>query len=168
MKDASLRIVWTDPISKEEVDIFPKYDFKIQQGEPGIATINQQVSLSPDGDALKIRVSGINVTYPKIGQEGSDQKADVNITLDKPQVRIAGYSVVGKPNLTIKNGIAQIDMTLRGEPDDDGNIRGSVTLTGTATATNPLNGVQSNPRRLNINIPVKTKVEKSNDYLYED
>ena len=59
-------------------------------------------------------------------------------------------------------------MTLRGEPDDDGNIRGSVTLTGTATATNPLNGVQSNPRRLNINIPVKTKVEKSNDYLYED
>jgi len=168
MQNASLRIVWTDPISKNEVEIFPKYDFKIQQGEPGIASLNQQVSVSVDGDALKVRVSGINITYPKIGKEGSDERADVNITLDKPTVRIPGYSVVGKPNLVIKNGIAQIDMTLRGEPDDDGNIRGQITLTGTATATNPINGVSSNPRRLNINIPVKAKAEKSDNFYFDE
>jgi chemotaxis protein CheY-P-specific phosphatase CheC len=167
MKKASLRIVWTDPISKEEIDIFPKYEFKIAQSEPGIATINQQISQSVDGDMVRVRVSGINVTAPKIGKEGSSQEAEVSITLDAPQVRVPGFSVVGKPTIVLKGGQAQIDFTLRGEPDDDGNIRGTVVIRGSAVAINPINGVQSNPRPINISVGIKTKADKGNDNYYD-
>lgn len=167
MKKASLRIVWTDPITKNEVDIFPKYDFNIKQSEPGISSIGMQTNLSVDGDAVKVRLSGINVTSPNIGKEGSDEKASVDVTLGNPQVRIPGYSIVGKPTITIKGGQAQIDFTLRGEPDDDGNIRGTVVITGNASAINPVNGAQSNPAPFNINVNVKTKAESS-DNFYQD
>ena len=168
MKNASLRIVWTDPITNEEIDIFPKYDFKIQQSEPGIASINMQVSTSMDGELVRVRVTGINVTAPGIGKEGSDEKATVDISLTTPQVRVPGYSIVGKPKIEIKNGQAQIDFSLRGEPNDDGYVRGTVSITGTATATNPINGVSSNPRPLNISVPIKQKVEKQDDYYNPD
>lgn len=167
MRKASLRIVWTDPITNQEVDIFPKHEFSILQAEPGVATINQQNSVSVDGEMLRVRVSGINITAPKIGQEGSDAEAEVDISLSPPQVRIPGYQAVGKPNITIKNGKAQIDLTLRGEPDDDGNIRGTVEIMGQAVATNPINGVQSAPKPIKISVSVKQKVEAQNDY-YED
>lgn len=168
MKKASLRIVWTDPISKEEIDIFPKYEFKIAQSEPGISLLNQQVSLSPDGDVVRVRVSGINITSPKIGKEGSTQEAEVSLTLDAPQVRVPGFSVVGKPTIVLKGGQAQIDFTLRGEPDDDGNIRGTVVIRGSAIAINPINGVQSNPRPINISVAIKTKAVKEDNYDYEN
>ncbi|MER3330251.1 MAG: hypothetical protein RIF34_11775, partial [Candidatus Kapaibacterium sp.] len=83
---------------------------------------------------------------------------------DAPQVRIPGYSVVGKPSIVLKGGQAQIDFTLRGEPDDDGNIRGTVVIRGSAVAINPINGVQSNPRPININVPIKTKAEKEDNF----
>ncbi|PKL78668.1 MAG: hypothetical protein CVV25_10800 [Ignavibacteriae bacterium HGW-Ignavibacteriae-4] len=168
MKKASVRIVWTDPISKEEIDIFPKYDFKIAQSEPGISILNQQVNTSVDGDMVRVRVTDINVTAPKIGKEGSTQEAEVSINLDAPQVRIPGYSVVGKPTIVIKGGKAQIEFTLRGEPDDDGNIRGTVVIRGSAVAINPINGVQSNPRPLNISVQVKQKAEKADTYYNID
>ncbi len=168
MKKASLRIVWTDPISKEEIDIFPKYEFKISQSEPGISLLNQQVSASVDGDMVRVRVSGINVTAPKIGKEGSTQEAELSLTLDAPQVRVPGFSVVGKPSIVLKGGQAQIDFTLRGEADDDGNIRGTVVIRGSAVAINPINGVQSNPRPININVPIKSKAEKNDNFYYDE
>lgn len=169
MKKASLRIVWTDPISKEEIEIFPKYEFKIAQSEPGISTINQQISQSVDGEMVRVRVTGINVTSPKIGKEGSTQEAEVSLTLDAPQVRVPGFSVVGKPTIVLKGGQAQIDFTLRGEADDDGNVRGTVVIKGSAVAVNPINGVQSNPRPININIGIKAKaVKENNNYDYEN
>lgn len=168
MKNASLRIVWTDPITNEEIDIFPKYDFKIQQSEPGIASINMQVSTSQDGEFIRVRVTGINVIAPGIGKEGSDEKASVDISLSNPQVRVPGYSIVGKPKIEIKNGQAQIDFSLRGEPNDDGYVRGTVVITGSATAVNPVNGVSSNPRILTIPVPIKVKIEKQNDYYNPD
>jgi hypothetical protein len=168
MKQASLRIVWTDPISKEEIDIFPKYEFKIAQSEPGISLLNQQVSASVDGDMVRVRVSGINVTAPKIGKEGSTQEAEVSLTLDAPQVRVPGFSVVGKPSIVLKGGQAQIDFTLRGEADDDGNIRGTVVIRGSAIAINPVNGVQSNPRPINISVQVKQKAEKADDFFFDE
>lgn len=169
MKKASLRVVWTDPISKEEVEIFPKFEFKIAQSEPGISLLNQQVSASVDGDMVRVRVSGINVTAPKIGKEGSTQEAEVSLTLDAPQVRVPGFSVVGKPTIVLKGGQAQIDFTLRGEADDDGNIRGTVVIRGSAVANNPVNGVQSNPRPINITVPIKQKAEKNdNNYDYDN
>lgn len=166
MKNASLRIVWTDPITNEEIDIFPKYDFKIQQAEPGISSISQQNNVSVDGEIVRVRVTGINVVAPNIGKEGSTDKATVDINLGVPQVRVPGYSIVGKPKIEIKNGQAQIDFSLRGEPDDDGNIRGTVVITGTASAVNPINGVASNPRPINITVPIKQKAEKNNDNYY--
>ncbi|MFA7326909.1 MAG: hypothetical protein WC121_09610 [Candidatus Kapaibacterium sp.] len=165
MKKASLRIVWTDPISKEEIDIFPKYEFKIAQSEPGISYLNQQVSASVDADMVRVRVTGINVISPKIGKEGSTQEAEVSLTLDAPQVRIPGFSVVGKPTISVKGGQAQIDFTLRGEADDDGNIRGTVVIKGSAIAINPINGIQSNPRPININVQVKQKADKQDNYF---
>lgn len=168
MKKASLRIVWTDPITKNEVDIFPKYDFNIKQSEPGISSIGMQINTSVDGDAVKVRLSGINVTSPNIGKEGSDEKARVEVSLGNPQVRIPGYSIVGKPTITIKGGQAQIDFTLRGEPDDDGNIRGNVVITGNASAINPVNGAQSNLAPFNINVSIKTKAEKADNFYFNE
>lgn len=168
MKKASVRIVWTDPISKAEVDIFPKYEFKIAQSEPGISLLNMQVNSTVDGEMVRVRVTGINITSPKIGKEGSTQEAEVSINLDAPQVQVKGYSIVGKPTISVKGGKAQIDFVLRGEPDDDGNIRGTVTIRGTAVAINPVNGVQSNPRPLNINVGIKQKAEKADNNFYQD
>lgn len=164
MKKASLRIVWTDPITKQEVDIFPKEEFTILQAEPGVSKINQQNSISVDGDMVRIRVSGILIKSPDIGQEGGDATAEVDISLSTPQVRVPGYQAVGKPKITIKGGTAQIDLTLRGEPDDDGNIRGTVEIKGQAVAVNPINGVQSAPKPINISVSVKETAESEGDY----
>lgn len=168
MKEASLRIVWTDPITKEEVDIFPKYDFKIKQGEAGVSSINQQVSFSGDGDQVKVRVTGIIINAPNIGKEGSDEKAKVELSLGNAQVRIPGYSIVGKPKVEVKNGKAQIDFTLRGEPDDDSYVRGTVAIPGTSVSINPINGVQSVPAPFNINVQVRYKVVQENNNYYQD
>ncbi len=165
-KTASLRIVWTDPISGNEVDVFPEETVDIKQGSPKIQTGRNQVDVAGD-ERLKVLVSGLGFTRAKIGGSDESQKSDVVITAEIEKVNVKGYKKAGKPKVQVNGENFKLSFDLVGEPDEDGRIRGTVKIKITAVATNPLNGTVSKPISKSITVPVRKQVETEEEFWDE-
>jgi hypothetical protein len=160
-KEASLKIVWIDPITKKEVAVFPEKTIQIKQTAPGISTNFANESIAGD-DVLSCRISNIKLQAPPVGD---GKFANVDFTVDVDQVLVKqNYRIVGKPNVTRDGESVTIDFKLQGEPNEDGWAKGTVTLKMVAVATNPGNGVKSEPVRKTYSFRVNKKIETEDDF----
>lgn len=157
-KKASLRIVWNDPITKQQVDVFPMQEVTIKQSSPNLTITNQSVNVQGD-DRLRVTISGLKVAAPEIGSSDPSKVANLNVEAGDVKVSIKGYRLAGKVTPVLKGSDLTLQMELIGEPDEDGNIKGKVELKIKATATNPLNGATSEQVQKTINFSVNKKVD---------
>ncbi len=160
--EASLKIVWIDPITKEEVNIFPEKTVNIIQQGPNVATNFAQENIAGD-DVLSCRISNIKLTAPSIG-DGKVANVDFSVEVDQVQVK-QNYRVVGKPNLTKEGDSYTIDFKIQGEPNEDGWAKGNVTLKLNAVAINPENNVKSEPVRKTYTFRVNKKIETEDEFF---
>ncbi len=159
-KEASLKIVWVDPVSKEEVEVFPEKTVTIKQAPPSISVAQAQNSIAGD-DVLSIRVSNIRVTAPIIGTANLEFGA----SLKPSDVQVRGYTLIGDPTIVKDGESYSVDFKLRGEPNEDGFAKGNINLTLTAFAVNPTNGVRSEVIRRPYTIMVNKKIESDDNYF---
>jgi hypothetical protein len=165
-KSASLRIVWTDPITGEELEVFPEATFEIKQASPKIQTGRMQTDIAGD-ERLKVLVSSLGFTRADIGGSDENQKSDVVVTAEIEKVKVVGYKATGKPKVQVTEDNFKLSFDLVGEPDEDGRVRGTVKIKLTAIATNPLNGSVSKPVSRSITVKISKKVETEEDYYDE-
>ena len=164
--EATLQIVYKDPISGNETEIFPAKTVPIRQDQPKISTNFAQVNVAGQ-DRLKVRISNITLKSPVTGQDGTDANITVNVEIDKVKVSDT-YKAVGKPTYTIKDGKMTVQFDLMGDPDENGLARGTVDLRITALATNPINGKVSEAATKRYSARIKHKIEQEeyNPYDY--
>lgn len=157
--EASLRIVWIDPISREEVDIFPEKTVPIFQKQPTISTNFASTNIAGE-DQVLVQVSNIKIGAPGYDPDDATKVATVNFDIIDTEVKVKGYRLVGKPKFTVnEQNAVTVNFILDGEPDEDGKVSGEVKLNMQATAINPLNNKASNPTTKPYTVPVRLKIE---------
>lgn len=159
--EATLKIVWIDPITKEEVEIFSEKTVDIRQEAPKVNTAFANVDVAGE-DRLKVRISNITVTQPPAGTDG--ETADVTLSVQDSKVKIPGYKMQGKAKVSKSGDKYTIDFDIVGEPNEDGIVSGTVELTLFAVAKNTINGKVSDPKRQKYTARVKYKLEQDNYY----
>jgi len=165
-KTASLRIVWTDPISGEQIDVFPEETVDIKQSSPKIQVGRKQIDIAGD-ERLKVLVSGLGFTRPGIGTSDESKQANIVVTAEIDKVKVVGYKSTGKPKVTVIDDNFKLSFDLVGEPDEDGRVRGTVKIKLTAIATNPLNGAVSKPVTKSLTVKITKTVVTEEDYYDE-
>lgn len=158
VKTASMKIVWKDPVTGKETEVYPYREFKIKQGTPELNVANKQVIVTGD-KKLSIQVSNITVGEAILGCPDDKGEAQISATTQPPTVTIPGYTIVVPPQVTVKGKQISFTMELEGKPTKDG-IIGNITVPLTIRATNPLNGAVSNPQTKPIIIEVAKAPEK--------
>jgi len=159
--EATLKIVWINPITKEEVAVFPEKTVKIRQTAPSISTNFSSESIAGD-DVLSCRIANIKLVAPTVG---GDKLATVNFSVEVDQVQVKqNYRILGKPSFTMDGDKVTVDFKIQGEPNEDGWAKGTVTLKMTAIATNPENGVKSEPVRKTYTFKVNKKIEVEDNF----
>lgn len=161
-KTASLKIVWIDPITKEEVPVFPEKTVDIKQTPPSIGVLQAQSNIGGE-DVLSIRISNIRVPAPSVG-EGKNANVEFSAELSPSDIQVRGYSLVGKPTVTKDGETYTVDFKLRGEPNDEGYAKGNVKVMLIAFAINPENGVKSEVVRKPYTITINKKIEAEDDF----
>ncbi len=166
--EASLEIVWINPITKKEVAIFPKKTVKIRPTTPTISTSFSSEYIAGD-DVLSCRISNIELIAPSLG-EYKLSKVDFSVEVDDYDVKVlTNYKIIGEPSFRIdddnaavdfKYNNATVDFKIMGEPARDGWAKGIVELKMTAIAINPINGVKSEPVRKTYSFKVNKKIEE--------
>ncbi len=167
-KKASLEIVWKDPISDQEVPIFPKKEVSIRQNEPKILVNQASENIGGSQDRIKVRIVNIKIKPPDIGVQDDSKTAKIDVEVDVEKVRVSkNYKLAGKPSFTIKDEVMTIEFDLVGEPDEEGWAKGSVDVSIVAYATNPVNGVRSTiPARKTLPISIRKKFDLfQNDFM---
>ena len=159
--EASLKIVWINPITKEEVAVFPEKTVKIKQTAPTISTNFTNESIAGD-EILSCRISNIKLIAPSVGG-GKTAKVEFSVDVDQVSVK-QNYRIVGKPSYTQDGDVVTVDFRLQGEPNEEGWAKGNVTLKLTAIATNPENGVKSEPVKKTFTFKVSKKIETDDGF----
>lgn len=158
-KTASFRIVWIDPISKEETDIFPEFTTDIKQKEPDFSSINSTIDLIGINN-VKVKINNLFYSRPSTGD--GEIIADVNIKDVVSQIRVPGYELIGEPVVRyFQDNLFDVEFNMKGEPNKHGILRGTIVLKFSLEATNPINGVVSGARRANIQFPVNKRISNS-------
>ena len=158
MTDVSCRIVWVQPYTNNEVDIYPEQSFKVKQEEPSISTNNMQVVCSGTSTKVKVKVTGLSVSSVMASK---DKAAIVNLLANGAVTKTEGlstYEVSTEPSIEGSEGVYSIEFELTGKPErGKTKITGSVEIPLKAFATNPINKVVSEP---SVNsIPVSISFE---------
>lgn len=164
-KSASLRIVWNDPITNKQIDVFPLSEVKIKQEEPIITSTRVQTNTTGSEERVRVRVSGISVIMPMIGSEDPSQQAQLNVSVADVQLKVKGYKNT-KPRVSNKGNQYTLDFELIGSlpMDAEGVIRGTADIKLIATAVNPLNGAVSEPYQKTIPIRIAMRVDEDQGY----
>jgi hypothetical protein len=158
MTDVSCRIVWIQPYTNTEIDIYPEQSFKVKQEEPSISTSNIQVTYSGTNTKVKVTVTGISVSSVMASK---DKAANVTLVSNGAINKTEGlstYEVSTEPMVEGSEGLYSVEFELTGKPErGKSKISGTVEIPLRAFATNPINKVVSEPT-INV-IPVNISYE---------
>ncbi|MDC1068227.1 hypothetical protein OAQ99_03595 [Candidatus Kapabacteria bacterium] len=157
--DAILEIVWVDPISKKEIPIFPETSVSIKQRQPGLSTNFATDNIAGE-DQLLVRIQNIKIDAPTYDPNDSEKKSNVNFRIVDTDAKVKGYTIVGTPKSTVNDdNTVQINFGMTGEPDDEGKVRGEISIKMEATSINPENGKVSEPTFKTYKIRVNKKMD---------
>jgi hypothetical protein len=155
-KSLNLRITWVQPVTENEIDIYPSKEFKVKQEEPNIIVRNLITDFS--GSSSKLKISVRNIQVGKVST-GSDKDPKIELT------------VIGSPEIVegLPGATASIEPTIDGDIENGFNLamefntkleRGTTKLKGTikvvlaAVAINPVNGARSDIKKVPVMINV--------------
>ncbi len=154
-KEVKLRILWVQPLTNREVDLFPETAFAIRQEEPSIRS--QRLRVEPSGPITKIRVvvTGLSVSKPSASR---DQFANVAMSIAGAinMDGLKGFAAITEPMLDgDADGNYRMEFEISGKLErGETKVRGEITVPVSAIATNPINGVRSAPSTQNVRIQI--------------
>lgn len=158
-KKVSIRVAWVQPYTNTEVDLLPTQTFNIRQEEPSININQVRTTFSGTSAKFKVTVSGIAVVAPSSGDDGKPT-APVALSIQGEPQKIDGLNSYGfstEPNLDgdQSSGYSiEFEMTGKLEPGQS-KIRGTVSINLVGVATNPINGLKSEPASKKLVIPIE-------------
>ncbi|MEI6088863.1 MAG: hypothetical protein WCR42_00270 [bacterium] len=143
-KSVTLKIVWTQPYTGKEVELFAEKKVDLKQEPPEIGTSNVLTNFS--GTTRKFKVSVANITASKPGT-GSSTPAVVSVEVSGAEISegLTGYSISNEPSISgsAESGY-EVEFELSGVPDQGKKkARGTVTVKLNSVAVNPVSGVKS-------------------------
>jgi hypothetical protein len=161
MTDVSCKIVWVQPYTNDEVDIYPEKFFKIKQEEPSISTMNMQVEYSGTATKFKVRVTGINVSSVMASK---DKAAIINLYSNGAVTKTDGmstYDISTEPMIEGSEGNYSVEFEISGKPErGKSKVTGTVEIPLKAVATNPINKAVSEPTINSIPINISYEPDK--------
>ncbi|MDX9791853.1 MAG: hypothetical protein RBT61_13570, partial [Candidatus Kapabacteria bacterium] len=155
-KRVNIKIAWSQPYTNNEIELFD-FGTNIKQEDPAINVNSVRTSFSGTSAKFKVSISGITVVPPITGDD--TKKAVVNISIQGEPQKIDGLGQYGFATEPILDGDPdsgyEIEFEMQGklEPGQS-KIRGTVMLNIVGTATNPVNGVRSDPAQRALTIPI--------------
>lgn len=166
-KEATIKVVWQQPITGTELDIFPLKTIDVVQKEPKINTA--EISIIPSeisGGRYRITIKKIKVTQPRDGQT-STSSADVNLKASG-NVTFKGdfdgtANLVTDPEIVLEDETYTLtfDISLSNIPRDKPFLDGSIVLTIIGEAYNKCNGQRSKPATKNLTANLSLEVKKA-------
>lgn len=158
----TLKITWVQPFTGTEVDLFPSKTVPIKQEEPNIILRGMMTDVSGTATKMKIIVSNIAVSKPGTGSD-KDAKIEVSVAGEAQVIDgLNGYNFSIEPSI---DGDPENNYTLllemSGKPErGQTKVRGTISVNLQAVAINPVNGVRSEPKKVNVQIPINFEPEK--------
>lgn len=141
VNEVSLRIVWVQPYTGKEVDVYPKNTKKIRQQSPRINVGEIQTSVDELGTRrIRVSISGIKIVPPPDGKT-EISKAKVNVTVDKKlnlgNLAGQGVSQYSDPSISKDGNTYKIQFTLDVKPPKGVDlVKGAATVKIMAKAIN--------------------------------
>ncbi len=158
-REVTFAVVWEQPYTGEQVEIFSPKTVSLKQEEAGI-NANVIPEFSGTSSKIKVRVTGLTVSSPSSGDEkATNATVDIQAVSTEIANGLAGYSVAVEPMIDqTGNGIYEMEFELSGKlPAGETKVRGTVNIAVRAVATNAINGVQADP--VTVTIPVRVDFE---------
>ena len=163
-REVSVRVTWQQPVTGKEVDLFPENTYQIKQEPPAVSLMRMVYDVSGTAAKVKIRVDNIKLSLPPTGSdEQSEPKVNVNIAGTPEKVdglNTYNFSIEPSIESTGENQYSiYIELSGKLERGQD-KINGTISIPISAIAVNPVNGVQSEPQRKNIQIPIDHRPDR--------
>jgi len=155
-KSVKLKIVWIQPYTQKEVEIYAEKSVLIKQEAPDINPTNAITNFSGTTRKFKVTISNIRVSSPGTGQSGTQANVTVEVSSADISEGLTGYSVSNEPSISgnSENGY-EVEFELSGVPDQGKKkARGTVTVKLNAVAVNPVSGVKSETQQTPILVNV--------------
>ncbi len=154
-KSVSLKIIWIQPYTQKEVELFAEKTVSLKQEPPEIGTSSIINNFS--GTTRKFKVSVANISASKPGT-GSSTPSAVSVEVAGADISegLTGYSISNEPTISgsAESGY-EVEFELSGVPDQGKKkARGTVTLKLNAVAVNPVSGVKSETSQTSILVNV--------------
>lgn len=161
----SLKIVWKQPYTQEEVVIYSAEDKPIKQ-EPPIFDISRIVYSQPEmltGGKVKISVTNIVVIFPYIDTAGklATAKDLQDLSVQNVQLDVPGFELDDAFVEDQGEGQLKLEVSLKGKiPPGQRSVSGQISVTIGARVRNPINGKVSEVGMANIVIPVELEQQR--------
>lgn len=155
-KSVTLKIIWVQPYTGKEVELFAEKTVQLKQEPPEIGISGVMNNFS--GTTRKFKVSVANITASKPGTGQSNSSANVSVEVAGADITegLTGYSISNEPTISgsAESGY-EVEFELSGVPDQGKKkARGTVTLKLNAVAVNPVSGVRSETSQTSILVNV--------------
>jgi hypothetical protein len=156
MTDVSCKIVWIQPYTNAEVDIYPEKSFKIKQESPSILYSNMQVDYSGTSSKVKVKLSGITLSSVQASvDKNAIAKMFANGAISKTE-GLTTYELSTEPLIEeVGESSYNIEFELTGKMEKGKNkITGVVEIPLKCIATNPINKAvsEAEPSSIPVNI----------------
>jgi hypothetical protein len=163
-KQVSVKVVWEQPYTENEVVLFDERTVNIKQEAPAIATLRMVYDFSGTAAKIKVRIDNITVSGSATGskdQPNSRVKVDIG---GDPEIQdgLKGYNFTIEPQiLEAGENSYSIELELGGELErGQDKLKGTIMVPVRAVAINPVNGVASEAITKQIMIPVDYRPDR--------
>ncbi|MFA6570683.1 MAG: hypothetical protein WCT77_05540 [Bacteroidota bacterium] len=155
------RITWIQPITGNEVDLFPEQSYTIKQRNPRVSQENKNISVTGQEKKLSIRISGIIITGSSMGDDAMTN-SQVEVRLGTSDVKVADYQLAGDPRIEKTEGDKYtIYLDITGKlPRGETSARGTISVQVIAKAKNTLNGKDSDDERKVVSANINYEPER--------
>ncbi len=167
----NVRITWKQPITGNEIDIFPKENFPIEQTPPRVYVGDKSVNVSGQERKISIRISRIQVTGTPVGdKENSSTRSELKVEMGKIDVsNVSGYDLVAGSESIEKDegGQYTVIFDITGKlPRGEDKVKGLVKVPIICTAINQINKKVSKPERKEVSFQLNYEPEKTGRMPY--
>lgn len=163
-KQVSVKVVWVQPYTEEEIVLFDERTVDIKQEAPGISTIRMATDFSGTAAKVKVRIDNIMISSSTTGsKEQPDARTRVDIAGD-PEIEdgLSGYNFTIEPEiLETGDNMYSVELELGGQLErGQDKLSGTIMVPVRAVAINPVNGVTSEAIINRIMIPVDYRPDR--------
>jgi hypothetical protein len=152
-KNASLKIVWQDPITQREVELYSKNDIKPELDKPRLGKSNLQASASPTKKDIFVNVKGLEVKSDNSEKDGL--KITYKVKIIKSETDMGGLNGIPSDLSVDGNNIGEFSFGISGTFKKRQFYEGSVKLTLSITIIGSNGATSSSTQTVDVPISVQ-------------